>query len=85
MLALPDLIRFSRIQNLLATKSSVASVDKNLGLVEAQNFVPSIWAPGAEGASGATGYFGSSRSLEAGFVLGKGEREGKGREVMGQG
>ena len=34
-------------------------VDKNLGLVEAQNFVPYIWAPGTEGASGATGYFGS--------------------------
>jgi hypothetical protein len=25
-------------------------------LVEAQNFVPYIWAPGIEGASGATGY-----------------------------
>jgi len=25
-------------------------------LVEAQNFVPYIWAPRAEGASGATGY-----------------------------
>ena len=32
---------------------------QKLGLVEAQNFVPSIWAPGTEGASGATGYFGS--------------------------
>jgi hypothetical protein len=81
MLALPDLITFSRIQNLLATKSSVASVDKNLGLVEAQNLVPSIWAPGAEGASGATGYFGSSRSLEAGFLYWERESE-KGKEVM---
>ena len=38
---------------------SIVTVDKNLGLVEAQNFVPYIWAPGAEGASGATGYSGS--------------------------
>ena len=29
---------------------------QKLGLVEAQNFVPYIWAPGIEGASGATGY-----------------------------
>src|SRR5215213_11626739 len=29
---------------------------QNLGLVEAKNFVPYIWAPGTEGASGATGY-----------------------------
>src|SRR5215208_8511482 len=35
---------------------SIASTDQKFGLVEAQNFVPSIWAPGAEGASGATGY-----------------------------
>ena len=37
----------------------IVAVNKNLGLVEVQNFVPYIWAPGAEGASGATGYFGS--------------------------
>ena len=35
---------------------TIVTVDKKLGLVEAQNFVPYIWAPGAEGASGATGY-----------------------------
>jgi len=35
---------------------SIVTVDKKLGLVEAQNFVPCIWAPGIEGASGATGY-----------------------------
>jgi hypothetical protein len=38
----------------------VCPLQKNLGLVEAKNFVPYfvpyIWAPGAEGASGATGY-----------------------------
>jgi hypothetical protein len=31
-------------------------LEQRLGLVEAQNFAPSTWAPGAEGASGATGY-----------------------------
>jgi hypothetical protein len=35
---------------------SIVAVDKALSLVEAQNFAPYIWAPGAEGASGATGY-----------------------------
>jgi len=38
--------------------------------VEAQNFVPLIWAPRAEGASGATGYARDrSRSLEAGLLF----------------
>ena len=43
-----------------------------------------MWAPGTEGASGATGYyFGSLRSLETGFfVVGKGEREGKGGDEV---
>jgi hypothetical protein len=44
-------------------------------LVEAQNFALSKWAPGAEEASGATGYFGSSWSLEAGFCFGERESE----------
>src|SRR5215213_1798338 len=58
---------------------SIVTADKNLGLVEAQNFVPYIWAPGAEGASGATGYKGSlCDPLRPVFVVGKGEREGKG-------
>src|SRR5215207_709738 len=58
---------------------SIVTVDKKLGLVEAQNFVPYIWAPGAEGASGATGYKGSlCDPLRPVFVVGKGEREGKG-------
>ena len=34
---------------------NIVAVDKNLGLVEAKNFVLYVWAPGAEGASGATG------------------------------
>src|SRR5829696_7608177 len=53
---------------------------QKLGLVEAQNFVPYIWAPGTEGASGATGYSGSqSDPLRPVFVVGKGEREVEGR------
>ena len=48
---------------------SIVAVDKNLGLVEAKNFVPYIWAPGAEGASGATGYFGSLRSNNGRFLF----------------
>ena len=54
---------------------------QNLGLVEAQNFVLSVWAPGIEGASGATGYARDHFVIlrEAGFLFwGKGEREGKG-------
>jgi hypothetical protein len=38
---------------------SIVAVDKNLGLVDAKSSAPYRWAPGAEGASGATGYFGS--------------------------
>ena len=63
---------------------SIVAVDKNLGLVEAQNFVPYIWAPGTEGGSGATGYFGSLRSLKAGFLLWERESE-RGKEVVGPG
>jgi hypothetical protein len=56
---------------------SIVAVDKNLSLVEAQNFVPYIWAPGAEGASGATGYARDHCDpWRPVFVLG--EREGKG-------
>jgi len=48
---------------------SIVAVDKNLSLVEAKNFVPYIWARGAEGASGATGYFGSLRSNNGRFLF----------------
>jgi hypothetical protein len=48
-----------RIQHVRAATINM-SRKQEFGLVEAQNFVLTIWAPGAEGASGATGYFGSS-------------------------
>jgi hypothetical protein len=70
---------FFRKQNLLATTINIRPCRQNLGLVEAKNFVPYIWAPGTEGASGATGYFGSIVILRGRFfVVGKGEREGEG-------
>src|SRR5215217_8712216 len=49
---------------------------QKLGLVEAQNFVPSIWAPGTEGASGATGYARDHNVILRGrsFVFGQRER-----------
>jgi hypothetical protein len=74
-----DLVMFFRKQNLLATTINMRPCRQNLGLVEAKNFVPYVWAPGAKGASGATGYFGSSRSLEAGFCIGKGRARREGR------
>src|SRR5215212_7791073 len=55
---------------------------QKLGLVEAQNSVPSIWAPGAEGASGATGYAKDLRDPWGRFLLWDSER---GREVMREG
>src|SRR5215208_2311283 len=56
----------------------IVAVNKNLGLVEAQNFVPYIWAPGAEGASGATGYARDHCDpIMAGFCFGRVRREGR--------
>jgi hypothetical protein len=54
---------------------------ENLSLVEAQNFVPYIWAPGTEGASGATGYARDHNVILRGrfFVVGKKERDEEGR------
>jgi len=54
-------------------------------LVEAQNFVPYMWAPGAEGASGATGYARDHKVILRGrFLFWERESE-KGREVMREG
>jgi hypothetical protein len=53
-------------------------------LVEAKNFVPSIWAPGTEGASGATGYARIATILRGRFLFWENESE-KGREVMRKG
>jgi hypothetical protein len=44
--------------------------------VEAEKAVPRKWAPGAEGASGATGY----RIQVAGFVWGKAQPLARGKE-----
>jgi hypothetical protein len=57
---------------------SIVAVDKDLSLVEAQNFVPYILAPGAEGASGATGYARDHIVIRRGRFFVLGEREGKG-------
>jgi hypothetical protein len=76
---------FFRKQNLLATTINIRPCRQNLGLVEAQNFVPSIWAPGTEGASGATGYARDPIVILRGrFLFGERESE-KGQEVMGPG
>jgi hypothetical protein len=59
ILALTDLVMFFRKQNILATTINMCPCRQNLGLVEAKNFVPYIWASGTKGASGTTRYFGS--------------------------
>jgi hypothetical protein len=44
-------------------------------LVEAQDLALSVWVPGVEGASGATGYFGAVAILKGRLLLE--ERESK--------
>jgi hypothetical protein len=46
ILALIDLVMFFRKQSFLASTINMRPCRQNLGLVEAKNFVPYIWAPG---------------------------------------
>jgi hypothetical protein len=83
-------------RNLLAIPITIVTYKQKLGLVEAQNFVPSMWAPGAEGASGATGYardlcdpwrpvfvFGSGRGIPPSVPIGSSDQPGRGSSGYG--
>ena len=60
----------------LAYFSLGCSKERQRANVEAKNSVPQMWVPGADGASGATGYEGSLLDPPlAGFVVVPGERE----------
>jgi hypothetical protein len=67
---------------LFTSRAFVASLcrrEQQLAYVEAVNSVLLKWVPGADGASGATGYEGSIDPMAGFCFLGKGsERQGKG-------
>jgi hypothetical protein len=64
--------------------ASLCSREQQLAYVEAENSVLLRWVPGADGASGATGYEGSIEILWPVFVFGKGKRPKQGKGVVSQ-
>ena len=86
ILALANLVMFFRKHSAAGHRTywplpiSIFTADKTSVRVEAQNFVPYIWAPGAEGASGATGYARDHCDpWRPVFCCGKGRARGKRR------